>query len=254
MTWRSQTNRLTRAVEERGVRLSAIRVPGRNTGRYTAVLDTQGELYIGLADVSLNEYMNIEHVVSAIQELQPGVLILDANLSSSCLDDIAEHIAEQRRNSGSSQSAPLIVALAVSPEKSERLRSLAPVIDLLFCNRREAAALNERSIETEIGTLGHGLAGLGFNEIVLSDGADAIWVRSKNQTRMIDVPETVITENVNGAGDALAGATLAHWSIGKNLCDSVCDAGLVAAAAALKGSAHTYPLDQNISNPGIPLT
>jgi len=243
---------LTRAVEEHGVSLSAVRIPDRNTGRYTAVLDAQGELFIGLADVSLSEHLSIEHVQSAIQKIQAGVVILDANLSSTCLDAIAEHIAEQRRDTSSAPSAPLIAALAVSPEKSERLRRLAPVIDLLFCNRREAAALNDRPIQTDLKTLGHGLSSLGFNEIVLTDGADALWVRSNNETRMIDVPATGITQNVNGAGDALAGATLAHWSIGKNLCDSVLDAGLVAAAQALDGSAHTYLLDQCISKPDIP--
>lgn len=234
---------LTRTVEARGISLCPVRFEHRPTGRYTVVVDQQGELFVGLSDVTLSECITAVHVLNKMKELQPNVLVLDANLSSNCLDEIAEQVAEQRRDSSEGQSAPLVVALAVSPVKSQRLRNLAPVIDLLFCNRREAAALTERSSDTELQTLGSGLVGMGFNDIVLTDGGDSVWVRSHQHTVLIDVPEQSIKDTVNGAGDALAGATLAQWSAGKRLSDSVRDAGLSAAAAVLEGSEHTYFLD-----------
>ena len=46
---------LERTLQSADIRTHLQRRPGHSTGRYTAVMDHRGELYIGLADVSLAE-------------------------------------------------------------------------------------------------------------------------------------------------------------------------------------------------------
>lgn len=211
-----------------------IAVPGITTGRYAAILDEQGELYIGLADVSAAEALTADAVLPLLSSAKPESLVLDANLSADCL---AQLVRWQNGQSGNNLCRT--IALAVSPAKAVRLKRLAGQINTLFCNRREAAALTGQEVESRPGQLADGLLRVGFCNFVLSDGSEPLLVQTADKREQIPVATVDQVRQVNGAGDALAGATIAAMADGHDIGAALKNAGLPAAAAVLTGTTCT---------------
>jgi len=220
------------------------------TGRYTAVMTHDGELFIGLADVSLAESLSAQQVIAQLREnamihqlndsddLQNtleaksmnsnSALLMDANLSASCLSELSKWAKKQ--------SLPC-AAMSVSPAKSVRLNPIANLIDILFCNRREALALtSELSDRSTLWQLADALSLCGFKQFVLTDGDEPLIVQSSSERTTLTIPEACTTNNVNGAGDALAGASMAAWMNGYSLTEAVREIGLVQARSVVEGN------------------
>ena len=206
--------------------VSLLTLHGRATGRYTVILDASGELFVGLSDVAQAETLSWAHIEQRLPRNIPGGVLLDANLNERCLCDSVQNL-EYR-------GSPAIIAMAVSPAKASRWLPIAHQIDLLFCNRAEAAALTTLPRDSPINQLADALTQLGFRRFVLTDGPQPLLVHTASQHQHIKVPENVATHSVNGAGDALAGATTAHWIAGQNLSRSIVEYGLPAARAVLR--------------------
>lgn len=201
--------------------------------RYTAVLTEGGDLFVGLASTELAESLRMADIQSFIAAPSSAYAI-DANLNSQCLLELLEFLACE-------QPDAIIAALPISPEKALKWQTCAAKVDVLFCNRREAAALTELSATSPTDELANALTDMGFTSIVLTDADDPIKVMQQGLLKSVVVPSVEITGNVNGAGDALAGATLAHFIKTGDLTPSVTVAGLKAAHCVLTGSPITYP-------------
>lgn len=204
-----------------------VRLTENATGRYSAVMDFDGELYIGLADVSLAEKLTADDVLARCDLGPNTALLLDANLSENCLTALSA----QATTCNSYQAA-----MSVSPVKTRRLLPLAQQIDLLFCNRREALAMNPQLRDSvSLDTLADNLLTLGFTQFVLTDGAAPLIAQDSQQRHVISVPEVSVAHNVNGAGDALAGATFAAWVAGMGLNEAILNHGLPEASRVVTG-------------------
>ena len=215
-------SQLKQALYKAGVGTRLIEFKDAATGRYTAIMNDDGELYIGLADVSLAERLgeSTDHRI-ATPHASHAVLV-DANLSQSYLQTIASQTSES--------NLPL-AAMSVSPAKSLRLLGIAKQIDVLFCNRREALSMNPQlPATTSLDDLADGLAQAGFTQIVLTDGSSPLLIQDNVQRLLVNVPGIESTRTVNGAGDALAGASFAAWVNGMNLIQAVQEVGLAQAA------------------------
>jgi len=206
---------------------------GENSDRYTAVLNPDGELFIGLADARLAEQMQWHHIQQRLPSWRPEAIVLDANLSSSCLK---ESVAALTSHYGS--GVP-IYALCVSPAKSIRWLNVAHNVDLLLCNRREAAALTALDWQSDINVLADGLQSKRFSSFVITDASNAVLVQEPQSRSIIPVPAIHIDKNVNGAGDALAGATIIELVYRQSLPQAVRAGGLPAARAVLTGDAES---------------
>ena len=217
-------------------------ITGYPTGRYSAIMNHDGELYIGLADVALAERLDTGHVQELAQRGPYAAILADANLSRQCLNSVAIAAA--------SSNTPF-AALTVSPGKSLRLRPVARQVNVLFCNRREAMALianDDAAAELDDGNhvnteqLADGLSELGFTQIVLTDAQEPILVQDTDNRYHLPVPIVRNPYTVNGAGDAMAGACFAAWASGLSLYDSVKDYGLVMAAKIVCGEQRALTL------------
>lgn len=198
------------------------------TGRYIAVLEPDGELYIGLSDVALAESLDATKVPLHIGLDACGALLMDANLSEACLINLSKLAC----TAGITQAA-----MSVSPAKSRRLLGMASSLDLLFCNRREAIALAADSfpVDAHIDQLADALLDRGFSQFVLTDASSPVVVQNHQTRHHIPVPKLDSASSVNGAGDALAGATFAAWCAGEELADAVHTVGLPLAARVVRG-------------------
>ena len=160
--------------------------------------------------------------------------MLDVNLSTDCLGEL---IDERSPAPGEDPlgEAPR-VAMAVSPDKASRLAGRLGRIELLFCNRREAAALADLDTDVALDALADGLVTLGSRRFVLSDGAAPLLVQDGERRTCVAVPPVAgALASVNGAGDALAGATLVHVLAEGDLAAAVRESGLPAAREILLG-------------------
>jgi len=219
-------------LEASGINASLSVNPQYNTGRYTVIIDNDGELCVGLSDVAIAEQLTCGHVHQATHWPTTQAVLIDANLTQSCIEDIIDQT--------SPDSIPT-AAVAVSPAKALRLLPIATKLDLLFCNRREAAALTRLPNESNpIEKLAEGLLETGFKQFILTDGSEPALLQLHDERLCVPVPAISLAQNVNGAGDALAGATFAQWTQGLSLRNALTEHGLRMAANVVIGK-HTAP-------------
>ena len=236
---------LTEVLQKQSINTQFVTLDNTRTGRYSVILDQAGELFIGLADVDNAERVTLEHIVHKASAQSPDAVLIDTNLHTSTIAAIAHHVNAQWR-------CPLI-GLAVSPAKVIKLLPVREQFSLLICNRREAIALLQagnapsgnptRTATASLADINHvgtdtlarALIELGFSRLVLTDGADPVIIVEEDHMQQVTVPTLAIDSTVNGAGDAMAGAIVAHWLTGSSLIESVRTAGLPAASRILSG-------------------
>lgn len=206
---------------------------GRHSDRYTAVLNPDGELFVGLADASLAEQMRWSDIEQRLPDWRPEAIVFDANLSQDCLNESVTALASHY------ESNVPIYALSVSPAKSIRWLDVARKVDVLLCNRREAAALTGLDWQCDINALADGLIEKQFASFMITDGGEPILVQERQTRSSIPVPDINIEKNVNGAGDAMAAATIAQLVTGQRLSQAIGGAGLEAAQAVLTGASES---------------
>jgi pseudouridine kinase len=191
--------------------------PGASTAQYVAILDPDGDLVIGAADMAVLDRIALPDIPAG-----DGWLFADCNLAAPVLAGL---LARGGRLAVDGVSTPKVVRLPAD------LTGLA----LLFVNRDEALAwLTVHRPEQAAwadGELATVLLEAGVEQVVLTRGprpavlADATGVRE-----LPAVPATVL--DVTGAGDALVAGTLAELVAGRGLDDAV-RFGHAAAAATV---------------------
>jgi len=226
-------HQLVAAMETQGLDVAAQRIRDASTGRYSAVISETGELVLGLADVELAAQLQAAPIVSALQQDKLEAVLLDANLSADCLNELAAAAAERQ--------TPL-AAMTVSPSKALKLLAIATQIPVLFCNRREATAMaiesgliehSQDCSQLTLIQLMDALVAMGFNDCVLTDAGEPLVTRYQGKNSILPISTSPVVRNVNGAGDALAGASFAALIAGYPLPEAVESYGLVRAASIL---------------------
>ncbi|MHA1525169.1 MAG: PfkB family carbohydrate kinase [Alphaproteobacteria bacterium] len=175
-----------------------VRAEGQ-TGGYTAVLDPQGELFIGLADLAATEALTPKMLAPLLAKAgNADLLFADTNLAPETLAWLISKYAG-------------VCALAidlVSPEKAQRLAGKLAGVAMVFGNRQEAAAL--MGVEGDAKELAAAIVHSGAGRAVITDGPGAIAYADAGEQHLL-VPPPVEPADVSGAGDALiAGFLAAH--------------------------------------------
>lgn len=211
------------ALSEAGIEDFSAVFLDRTTPSYTAIMDADGEVMAALADMDLYETGLARHLRRAEPRrliAEAGLLLVDANLPSDSIAALCD-----------GTNAP-VVALAVSPAKAPRIAPHAARFALTFMNRREMNALIGMPLDRPVGPGALAkLATQGFARAVVSDGDGPVTVLDGETALRQSVGAAASPVDVTGAGDALAGATLAHWPE-MALADAV-RLGIAAAAATI---------------------
>lgn len=199
-----------------------VTAPGRRTASYTAVFDGRGELVIGLADMGILSALPEAAIEAAVAQWSPDLaLFVDANLDPGALQSVA---AAKRG---------LLAAGPVSVQKSRRIAAILDRIDLLFLNRYEAESiLGEAATLAELAAR---LVGKGVARGILTAGpaGGLAWA---GEARLALPAPSAQAVNVNGAGDALAAATLARLHAGDTFF-AAAERGMAAAALTVETEA-----------------
>jgi sugar/nucleoside kinase (ribokinase family) len=182
----------------------------RATPTYTAILDEAGDLVVALADMALYDVFSPrqfdrrsmrEAIASA------DMIVTDANLSTATLAALFKRAKE---------AAKPVVVIAISPAKVERLGPSLGALALLFMNMREATVLagTPAADRRDWPNL---LRRAGLRAGVVTDGASALIGFDETGEWLLRPPMAERVVDVTGAGDALAGATLAALAAGISL-------------------------------------
>lgn len=210
----------------------------RATPSYTALLDRDGDAVAALADMSLYEIAFPKQMRRAkIREelVRADALLTDANLPEAAL----------KRLVAAAEGLP-VFAIAISPAKAVRLVSVLSGLSCLFMNRREAAALvaagsAERPASLDVtpgdaAGLARALRDLGLACGVVTHGAGPVVAFDADKVWTITPPAPRRITDVTGAGDAIAGATMAALLRGAVFPEAVRE-GLAAALLTIETEA-----------------
>lgn len=203
----------------------------RTTPSYTALLDRDGELIVGFADMALYDLAFPKQIRrSKVREVigSADAILCDANLPSTALERLVALAG----------SKPLF-AIAISPAKVVRLIPVLGALALLFMNRREAIALAGANTDATERGLVDGLRRVGLKNGVVTAGGGRVLGFDESGLFTIVPPAPRRIADVTGAGDALAGATVAALLRGLPLREALRE-GVAAATLAIE-SADAVP-------------
>lgn len=225
------------AVERAGFDdLSAIFLD-RATPSYTAILDQDGELITGLADMGLYETAFAKQLRR--RKCREAAAAADAILCDANLPEPA--LAQLVAISG---TAP-IHAIAVSPAKAGRLIAFFGRLTTLFMNSREARSLAGLGEDTSLAMVTDRLRRMGLTGGVITAGSHSVLVFADEDLWQITPPPVAQIADVTGAGDALAGATIAALMHGESLPEAVRH-GVAAAGLAVASASAAPEFDANL--------
>lgn len=213
---------VTQAAIEAGIDDRPFVFLDRATPSYTAILDSKGDLVIALADMELYRLFSPRRLATLSARAAVdgvGALLCDANLPEPTLSAIAD-LARAR--------AIPVAAIAISPAKVIRFRSLLSKLDWLFMNAAEAAALTgvEQAEPEQWPGL---LRDMGLAGGVITHGPGPMIAFQGDTTIRLQPPRLDKVADVTGAGDATAASFFSAI-----LSDMpIADAARLAVAAAL---------------------
>jgi pseudouridine kinase len=210
----------------------SIVVPGGETARYVAVLDTDGELVIGVNAMQVTSAITADRIRAA-DLASVDWLFAECNLDA----DALTAVLERRRG----DHALRLAIDTISVPKVARLPRDLTGIDLLFTNVDEANALLDRDEpRSRVG-------GLALSSALLQRGIAAAVVTLGDRGHVVRTAEgawwsgsvTAEVVDVTGAGDALIAGTLTGIQRGLALAAAARDGAL--AAALTTESPHVAP-------------
>lgn len=219
-----------RAVTEAGIAdLSAVFLD-RATPSHTMLIDSDGGLIAGLADMVLYELALPKQIRRAkVREAigSADAILCDANLPSTALERLAALAAGKA-----------MFALAVSPNRAARLTPVLGLLALAFMNRHEAGAIAGVDIDADDQGVVDGLRRAGLKSGVVTAGEGPVLGFDQTGVFSILPPPLQKRTDATGAGDALAGATIAALLRGLKLREALRE-GVAAAALAIESAAFT---------------
>jgi sugar/nucleoside kinase (ribokinase family) len=214
-------------------------IPGMSTGSYTAVLDTDGELIIALADMEVYEEITPDLLRKQDVLLSRAQCII-ADLN--CPKETLQFLCHFSKN----HDRPLAL-IPVSSPKMNRLPDDLEGVTWLITNRDESETYFNCEIKTEEEwrkTLEKWLS-LGIANVVITNGKKGAMIGNKEEgIYYIPSIETKDIVDVTGAGDSFSSAVIYSWLEGKSLID-IAKAGAVNASKTLQSA---YTVRQDLSS------
>jgi pseudouridine kinase len=200
---------LLRELRSAGIDVSAMRRSAhRPTASYTAVLDPDGQLFIGLADMEIFEELDPAWADAIAPHLANFALwVVDANLPAPTIERLLN--AHKGRST--------VLADPISIAKCVRFRNVLSKIDVFFPNRLEAAELTGLTVESRdsVARAAAELFRLGIGTVVVTLGAAGIYFADARAAKFLPAIPPAKIVDVTGAGDALlAGYAFALVSAG----------------------------------------
>ena len=197
---------------------------GSTTGSYSAVMQPDGELLIGIADMEICNAIDRQFIDDNWGRIAVATLVFaDTNIPAESVNYLVEH--------GRDNEICLFMD-AVSVAKAGRLPAELRGVDTLFCNLDEARAIlgagqDRDDAEASV----KALARRGAATTVVTAGSGGLWCASAYDCEYLHAVSTRVVD-VNGAGDAVIAGILLGRLAGQDSVTS-CKMGLKAASMTI---------------------
>jgi pseudouridine kinase len=234
----SEGGLVARAIKAAGINDISSTFLDRRTASYTAILDRDGDVVTALADMSIYE--------TALPRLISRRATRDAIKTCDAILADANMPAEAIRRLMALAGGKPVYVIAISPAKAVRLAGLLPKVSCLFMNAREAAALAGFPADglPRFDDIFSFLSKAGLSRAVITNGAADAHVLDEGAVTRVAPPAALRIEDVTGAGDALAGVTVAMMMQGQGFAPSV-RAGIAAAVTTIESRSAIVNLRKN---------
>lgn len=169
------------------------------TGRFTAVLGTDGELFVGTVVNDLEPLLNSTLLETKIEVLKSaGLIITDTNMNPECIQWLIQFCSEN--------SIPCIIE-PVSIPKAKKLGAM-DLSNLFLVTPNEVELSSIQNVASEPGLKGmiNGLLARGVQHVWLRQGENGSTIYEKNSHFSLHAPAVNVIDTT-GAGDA----ALAGW-------------------------------------------
>lgn len=217
-------DRVAHALAEAGIADLSATFLDRATPSYTALLDRNGELIAGFADMGLYDLAFPKQLRrSSIRDAigRHDAVLCDANVPQAGLERLV----------AASGDRP-VFAIGVSPAKIVRMRVILPSLACMFMNVREALALADIAEGGPAAIVGR-LRAIGLRAGVITSGEDEVTIFDADSAHSLRPPSSDHVVDVTGAGDALAGVTISALVSGLPLAQAARE-GVAAALIAVE--------------------
>lgn len=213
--------------KKHGIDISQVWIlPQERTGTYTALLDTDGEMVIALANMDIYEKITPDMIAEKWPHIASSqAVFLDTNLTEECINYLIKRCRDEK--------IPLYID-PVSSTKAKKLPACLEGIETILPNREEAEILAEMNIRSlsECQEACHKIRKRGVKNVVVTLGEQGIFYSSMESSEHIPPYKADIVD-VTGAGDALASGFLYGVIQGEPL-PRACRLGLIAASLTLQ--------------------
>ncbi|MGR6469150.1 carbohydrate kinase family protein [Rhizobium sp. PAMB 3182] len=182
----------------------------RQTPSYTAILEKDGNLVIGIADMELYALFSPRRL--AMRQIRDAIeaadlILTDGNMPAETITALADVAAKR--------GIPL-AAIAISPAKVVRFRSALPRLHLLFMNEAEAEAIAGSRPQEPAGWPDL-LRRQGLRGAVVTRGRSDVVAFQDETVALLTPPVLAEIADVTGAGDAFAAGVIAATLDGDRL-------------------------------------
>lgn len=188
---------LLRGLESDGVNVAGVtRSVVHATANYTAVLEPDGSLFVGLADMDIFEEANEAWADGLAGQLEQNAFwVLDANLPAATMGRLL------KAHKGGAE----VLGDPISVAKATRFQDVLGWIDVIFPNMKEAAVLSGLKVERkeDVPQAASEIRRRGVKTVVVTLGADGVHVDGESGGRIVPAIPPARVWDVTGAGDAL---------------------------------------------------
>ena len=229
----SQGSNLLDHTATAGVRIEHVMRTDRPTGTYTAILDSDGELIVAIADMDATNDLSPEHIGTARDVISSaGLVVLDGNLRRDTFESAVD-LAKGVRVIFEPVSVPK--ALALKDALDERIYAVTPGRDEL-----QALSGMPTGTDRQLRTATNALHKRGIAVVWTSLGDRGSLLSTHGD--FVEIPAVATTvHDVTGAGDAMLGA-FCHVLLAGGAAIDAAQFGHAAAALTV-ASPHTVRLD-----------
>jgi len=212
-------------------------VPGERTGTYTALLDTDGEMIISMANMDIYDRFTPDMLAERWSHLAAATAVfVDTNLPAESL----QYLIERCHAEG--------ISLYVDPVSSAKAAKLPERLDgvqTIMPNREEAEVLAGMKIESieDCRIACDRIRNRGASSVVVTLGEQGICFATEEDSFEHFMPDPVEVVDVTGAGDSFAAGFLHGMAAGEPFARA-CKLGLAAANLTLQTERSVSPLMQ----------
>ncbi|MBO1198752.1 winged helix-turn-helix transcriptional regulator [Staphylococcus simiae] len=207
-----------------------------STGSYTALINKQGDMAYGLADMEVFDHITPEFLIKRTHLLKKAkCIIVDLNLSKDALDFLCAYTAKHDIN---------LVITTVSSPKMKNMPDSLHAIDWIITNKDETETFLNVDIDNtdDLKEAAKKWNDLGVSNVIITNGVKELIYRSDKEEIIKSVTPSTNVKDVTGAGDSFCAAVVYSWLNGMST-EDILIAGMVNSSKTIETE---YTVRQNL--------